>query len=140
MSTHRRTGAGRFVSRNPGETTQNIPIISKVIEDLGLEEDTDPAPEPVTVHPLQDKQDPPAQPPLRPVAPPPAPTGGRPPYIAAYYFTVNQGTEEEPVYVTVVREVTVPGDAVVECHGNTLVIHHPGVNDTIRIGRVRPHA
>lgn len=68
----------------------------------------------------------------------PAPTGGRPPIIAAYYFTVNQGTEEDPIYVTMVREVTVPGDAIVECHGNTLVIHHPGIQDTFRIGRVRP--
>lgn len=68
---------------------------------------------------------------------PPAPTGGHP-YWVAYYFTINTGTEEAPIYTTVSREVLVPGDAVAECRGNTVVIHHEGVADTFRIGRVRP--
>jgi hypothetical protein len=55
-----------------------------------------------------------------------------------YYFTVNVGTADEPIYQTCVRRVVISRDAVVTCKGNTLVIEHPGVADTFRIGRVMP--
>ena len=64
----------------------------------------------------------------------PAPTGGKSMYAASYYFTIK----ENGVEVTLVRDVILPGDAIVVCQGNTLVISHEGVADTFRIGRVRP--
>lgn len=66
---------------------------------------------------------------------PPAPMGGRPVW-AAYYFTVVDPTSGAEI--TVSREVMIPADAIVECRGNALIIHHEGVADTFRIGRVRP--
>lgn len=66
---------------------------------------------------------------------PPAPMGGRPMW-AAYYFTIHD--PDSGADITVSREVMIPGDAIVECRGNALIIHHEGVADTFRIGRVRP--
>jgi len=68
----------------------------------------------------------------------PAPPTGGGLTAADYYFTVNVGSADEPIYQTMVRRVVVSRDAVVTCKGNTLIIEHPGVADTFRIGRVLP--